>query len=240
MAKPLEHSPLTATGRAAAAPAPAPEPPGCSQEDALAYLRCSTISVFRKGRVIFGPDQPSTSLYLIIDGRVRVSRLTENGMEVLLDIYLPDEFFGESVFVAAHRVEKAVALEDTQVMTWGAADIEDTIQRQPRLGLALMQMIVLRTLAFQHRIESLSADSVACRLARSLIRFSERLGHPQEDGSVLMAPLTHGLLAQYVGTSREIVTLYMTQFRRKGFLQYSRKGIVLFRAQLAAWVRENG
>jgi CRP/FNR family transcriptional regulator len=209
-------------------------------EDALAYLRCSTISVFPKGRVIYGPEQPSNCLYLVIDGRVKVSRVAESGQEVVLDLYLPDEFFGESSLVDVRRTEKAAALEDTQVMTWTAAEIEQTILRQPRLGLALVQIAVQRTLEFRHRVESLSTENVAGRLARSLIRFSERLGKVQEDGSVLMAPLTHGLLGQYVGTSREIVTLYMTQFRRKGFLQYSRRGIVLYRVALNNWLRENG
>ena len=43
-------------------------------------------------------------------------------------------------------------------------------------------------------------------------------------------PLGHELLAQYIGTSRELVTQYMNQFRRQGFLRYSRKGIVVYPA----------
>jgi CRP/FNR family transcriptional regulator len=242
MEKLPEDSMRTGAGLTAAT-APAleePQPPGCTQEDALAYLRCSTISVFKKGQVIFGPDQPSAHLYLVIDGRVKVSRLAGEDHEVVLDIYLPDEFFGESAFVSVARPEKAVALENTQVMMWSAAEIEECIDKRPRLGLAIVQMVVRRTLDFRYRLESLSSDSVSCRVARSLVRFSERLGRQLEDGSVLMPPLTHGLLAQYVGTSREIVTLYMTQFRRKGFLLYSRKGIILFRGSLKEWLRQNG
>jgi len=53
---------------------------------------------------------------------------------------------------------------------------------------------------------------------------------------VRMAPFTHELLAQYVGTSREIVTYYMNQFRRRGYLRYSRKGITLYRDALNSWL----
>jgi CRP-like cAMP-binding protein len=53
-----------------------------------------------------------------------------------------------------------------------------------------------------------------------------------------MAPLTHELLSQYVGTSREIVTHYMNQFRKQGYLRYSRKGIVLYRDALQDWLTE--
>ena len=77
-----------------------------------------------------------------------------------------------------------------------------------------------------------SADKIHRRLVRLLIRFSERFGTTEDDGSVQMGPFTHELLAQYVGTSREIVTHYMNQFRRQGYLRYSRKGIILYRRLL--------
>src|SRR6185437_2456214 len=112
------------------------------------------------------------------------------------------------------------------------------IMKRPRLAVALLQILVQRTVDFTHRIESFSLDNIARRLARSLIRFSERLGTAETDGSVRMAPFTHELLSQYVGTSREIVTHYMNQFRRQGYLRYSRKGIVLYREALTDHLRQ--
>ena len=90
------------------------------------------------------------------------------------------------------------------------------------------------------RIESFSVDTIARRLARSLIRFADRLGTAEEDGSVRMQPFTHDLLSQYVGTSREIVTHYMNQFRRQGYLRYSRKGITLYRDAFHEWLQKSG
>ena len=46
-----------------------------------------------------------------------------------------------------------------------------------------------------------------------------------EDGSILVPPVTHQLLSEYVGTSREIVTSHMNHFRNEGLLRYSRTGI---------------
>jgi CRP-like cAMP-binding protein len=89
---------------------------------------------------------------------------------------------------------------------------------------------------FGARIESFSIDNIGRRLVRSLIRFSERLGQQSEDGLVDMMPFTHELLSQYVGTSREIVTHYMNQLRRQGYLRYSRKGIALNREALREWL----
>jgi len=195
---------------------------------------------YRKGQTIYNQDQPSASIYLVIEGKVKVSRLADDGHQVVVDIYQPDEFFGESAFLnQAHRSEQASALENTKLMTWSTPEIEDIINKRPRLAVALLQIMAQRTVDFTHRIESFSVDNIARRLARSLIRFSERLGTVEEDGSVHMVPFTHELLSQYVGTSREIVTHYMNQFRRQGYLRYSRKGIILYREAFKDWLRTN-
>ncbi|HTP32372.1 MAG TPA: Crp/Fnr family transcriptional regulator [Candidatus Acidoferrales bacterium] len=208
-------------------------------EDPLAHLPCSTIVEYRKGQIIYSQDQPSTTLYLVIDGKVKVSRVADDGHQVVVDIYQADEFFGESAFLnLPHRCEQATALENSKLMTWTTAEIEDIVTKRPRLAVALLQILVQRTVDFTHRIESFSLDNIARRLARSLIRFSERLGVQEQDGSVRMAPFTHELLSQYVGTSREIVTHYMNQFRRQGYLRYSRKGIVLYRDAFKDWLRQ--
>jgi CRP/FNR family transcriptional regulator len=206
----------------------------------LAHLPCSSILEYRKGQIIYNQDQPCTSLYLVIDGKVKVSRLADDGRQVVVDLYQRDEFFGESAFLnLPHRSEQATALDSTKVMMWTIAELEDIMLRRPRLAVALLQIFVQRTVDFTHRIESFSVDNISRRLARSLIRFSERLGNSGEDGSVQMPPFTHELLSQYVGTSREIVTHYMNQFRRDGYLRYSRKGIVIYREAFREWVRQN-
>ena len=104
---------------------------------------------------------------------------------------------------------------------------------------ALLQILVQRTMEFGHRIESFSLDSIARRLVRSLIRLGERLGTPEQDGSVRLAPFTQDLLSQYVGTSREVVSHYMNQFRRQGYLHYSRKGIILYHDAFKEWLRQD-
>jgi CRP/FNR family transcriptional regulator len=209
-------------------------------EDPLLHLPCSIIVEFNKGQMIYNQDQPSTSIYLIIEGRIKVSRVADDGRQVVVDIYQRDEFFGESALVnLTHRYEQATALENTKLMAWGTAEIEDLITKRPRLAVALLQIVVQRNIDFTQRIQSLSVDNIARRLARLLLHFSERLGRMEGDGSVRLTPFTHQLLAQYVGTSREIVNHYMTQFRQQGYLKYSRKGIILYPEAFQDWLREN-
>jgi CRP-like cAMP-binding protein len=192
---------------------------------------------YEKGQLIYDQDQPSTGIHLVIAGRVKVARLANNGRQAIVDIYQTDDFFGESALLGLpRRPEQAAALEDTRLMAWTAAEIDQIAQTRPRLAIALLQIMVQRSLECGHRIESFSIDNTGRRLARTLIRFSRRSCVDEADGSYRMAPITHELLGQYVGTSREIITHYMNAFRRQGYLRYSRKGIVLFRDAFEEWL----
>lgn len=208
-------------------------------EDPLAHLPRSGILEYKKGQHVYSQDQPATGIYLVIEGKVKVSRTADDGRQVILDIYQTDEFFGEPALLhLSQRAEQATALENSRLMSWSIAEIEDIVTRRPRLAVALLQLLAQRSVEFAQRIESFSVDNIARRLARSLIRFSERLGTPEPDGALRVAPFTHELLSQYVGTSREIVTHYMNRFRREGYLRYSRKGIILYRDAFKDWLRQ--
>jgi len=223
------------------APAPAPAAEARQLEDPLAYLPCSAITEYRKGDAIYGREAPPANLHLVIDGKVKVCLTASDGRQVVVDIYQTDEFFGESAFLGiATHTETAVALEDSKVMSWTIAEIEEIAGRRPKLAMSLVQLLAQRSVEFGNRIESFSVDNIARRLARALLRFSERLGEPAGDGAVRMIPFTHELLSQYVGTSREIVTQYMNQFRRRGFVRYSRKGIQLDREATREWLHKDG
>lgn len=207
-------------------------------EDPLAYLPCSNILECRKGEIIYDRNRVASSLYLVIDGKVKINRIAPNGSVVVVDIYRPDEFFGEDSFLQNCPCgEQAQALETTKLMAWAAQEVEELISRQPRLAIALIQVFVQRSQGLRSRIEFLATDNIGKRVARALLHFANELGQLEPDGSVHMIPLTHELLAQYVGTSREVVTMHMNRFRREGYLRYSRKTIIVYVEALQEWLR---
>jgi CRP/FNR family transcriptional regulator len=204
-------------------------------EDVLAYLPIARIVDYGKGQIIYRPKDVSASIYLLMTGTVEISQIAEDGSEVLLEIVRPEELFGESAFIDdPHRSEQAKAIGRAKVMVWAVSCMEELVMRRPRLAVALLHLLAQRNVEFTRRIESFSLDTIERRLARSLIRFSERLGIPEEDGAVRMMPYTHVLLSRYVGTSRELVTQYMNRFRKQGYLIYSRRGILVYRDALKA------
>lgn len=198
-------------------------------EDALMYLPRKGVSDFSRGDVIFDENNPSKALHLVVQGRVKVTIPVEDGGQTVVDIFNTDDFFGESSLLGDHPVpERAVALDNVTLMSWTRAEIEEQIEKQPRLGIALMQMLVKRGLDYEERLQSFALDKTPERIVRALLRFAEHLGTPAEDGSLRIPPLTHQAISEYVGTSREIVTFQMNHLRQNGFLRYSRRGIQVY------------
>ena len=137
-------------------------------------------------------SRPAEGLYLVVDGIIKVSRLLENGDQVIVDIYQADEIFGESALLAGESQEgQATALGKAKLMIWSARQIRDLILNRPGLGWALMQTLVRRTIGLTERIESFARDNTACRLARTLLRFCERFGVLEKDGALRMASGKH-------------------------------------------------
>jgi CRP/FNR family transcriptional regulator len=202
-------------------------------EDVLAHLPASKTTTYYKGEMIYDLDTSPRSIYLVIKGTVGISQMAQDGTDVLLDIVRSEELFGESAFLEVSRpAERAQAIENAELMTWSVSEMEDLVTKRPRLAVALLQVLVQRNAEYSRRIESFAIDTVAQRLARSLLRFSERFGVQGESGPVWMMPLTHEMLSRYIGTSREIVSHHMNQFRKNGYVTYSRRGISLHRDTL--------
>ena len=208
-------------------------------EDPLAHLPYSKIVEYGRRQVIYDQPQGPAGLYLVVSGRVKVSLPVDGARDVIIDVYRADDFFGESTLLGEPgRDERAVALDRARVMMWPTDAIPDMMKNRPCLPLAMLQAMVQRTLSFRRRIRNLHAGTVERRLADFLRTLAEQSGITRNDGASRMLPLTHEVLAQHVGTSREAVTLYMTQFRRRGYIEYSRQEMVVYPNAIAELLRQ--
>jgi CRP-like cAMP-binding protein len=149
----------------------------------------------------------------------------DGGSPVVTRIVGPNGIFGESLLIGLQeQTESAVVLDQTRVMSWGRNEIEQLVSRDPRLGMALLAYFVKRCGELNERLEALAFRKTPERVMLGLLQLAETLGTPA-NGGMRLAPLTHQAIAEYVGTSREIVTSHMSELRRSGMVQYSRKFI---------------
>jgi CRP-like cAMP-binding protein len=206
-------------------------------EDILAHIPCSRVLEFKSRAIIYDEGQSLSHLYLVIAGMVKVTRISASRRELIVDIYRTDEFFGLSGFVTSGPcAERATALKTVHLMKWSVQELTGIIERQPRLGIALLQMSVQRLMEHEDRVSSYSLDTIPCRLARSLLYLADRFGVQGRDGTIQMTSFTHLLLSEFLGTSRAMVSKCMSRLQRGGYVKYSRRGMTLYRDALERWI----
>jgi CRP/FNR family transcriptional regulator, cyclic AMP receptor protein len=195
-------------------------------EDPLMYLPRKRVEEYAKGRAIYNAERPPSSLFVLILGRVKVSGAAGDGCETVGRIVRAEGIFGESCLIGElNRNETATALDDVALMSWTHEGIEQQVEREPRLGMALSQYLLRQCLELQDRIESMATHSTPDRVTLALLQLAADLGTAMPDGTTRVASLTHHTIAEFVGTSREMVTSQMNNLRRLGLVRYSRKHI---------------
>jgi len=210
-------------------------------EDALTYLPRKPIIEFSRGKTIYDAQQPSEHLYVVILGRVKILSVAEDGCHTVGRIICAEGLFGESCIIGSQpRSESATALDNCTLMAWNATEIEHQIEREPRLGLALAKHMVRQCIELQDRIESMAVHKTPERVMLALLQLAVDLGTPMSDGAVRVPALTHHTIAEYVGTSREIVTFQMNRLRRVGLIRYSRKFIDIYVQAIRETLRHQG
>ncbi len=210
-------------------------------DDPLTYLPRKPVQEFARRRVIYDNHQPSDHLYVVILGRVKITNIAEDGGQTIARIVCSEGLFGEACLIGdTRRSESAVALDTVSVMSWSAAEIERQVEHEPRLGLALSQYLVRECIELQDRIESMAIHKTPERVMLSLIQLAQALGTPIGDGAVRIGALTHHTIAEFVGTSREIVTFQLNRLRRLGMLRYSRKFMDIYVDALVQALRDQG
>jgi CRP/FNR family cyclic AMP-dependent transcriptional regulator len=209
-------------------------------EDPLTYLPRKAVQQWGKGTVIYSPQQPSDRLHLAVVGRVKVSATSEDGRETISRLVSAEGIFGESALLGGRPSETALALDAVTLMSWTRAEIELQIEREPKLGLALAQYLIGQCISLQERLESMSLHKTPERVMIALLRLARMLGAPAPDSSARFAWLTHRTIAEYVGTSREIITYQMNRLRRLGLIRYTRRHIDVDTSALVESLRQKG
>jgi CRP/FNR family transcriptional regulator len=210
--------------------------------DALHYLPSTRVQEYPRRCAIYEPARPATRLYLLLAGRVKVLSTAESGAQTLLRVAGPEEFLGESSLVPQEGTlrESAVVVDSVQAMAWSPEEVLDRIEREPKLGLALAEYFGHNNGVLRDRISTIANYTTGPRVVLALIQLSRSMGSPMPGGALRMTGLTHQAIADYVGTSREIVTSEMNRLRRMGYVSYTRLHTDVFAGALAEWMREQG
>jgi CRP/FNR family cyclic AMP-dependent transcriptional regulator len=176
---------------------------------------------FREGEAIFHRDDPGAALYIILNGRVKIHNEGADGSDIIITVFKSGEFFGElSLLDGSERSADATTIEPTELLMLTRRDLEQSIERHPRIAINMLASLASRIRANTSSIETLSALDVRGRVAQKLLDLAEKHGEAAGGGTRINVKLTQSELASLVGASRESVNKVLGQYRRRGCLTY--------------------
>ena len=187
------------------------------------------LRAFTKGQMILLEDDLGQTFFVIAGGSVKITRLSDDGREVILAMLGESDFFGEmSLLDGAGRSANVVALEASEVLTLARNDFLDILQQYPKISISLLEELTQRIRKSDQQIESLSLSDVEQRIGITLIRLAEELGTIKQ-GSVKIKNLPYQQdIANMAGTSRETVSRTFKLLEEKGLVTREGRKLTIY------------
>ncbi|HEY5616055.1 MAG TPA: Crp/Fnr family transcriptional regulator [Bacteroidota bacterium] len=191
--------------------------------------RMSSMSTVKTHEPIYFPDEPSRSIFFLKEGHVKISRLTPDGKEAIVDVVGPGEIFGELSFAeeADARNEMAQAMDDVIICAVKMEDFEGLLKMHPELNFQVTKRIGLRLKKIEERVTDLIFKDVKKRIASFLVRYAEEFGKVKAGVVTMKAPLSHQEIATLTGAARQTVTTTLNEFRSLGLIDFSRQDFTI-------------
>ena len=186
--------------------------------------------IYEKGKMILLEESEGETFFIILSGVVKVTRLSDDGREVILAILGESDFFGEmSLLDGEGRSANIVANEKSEVVTLSRRDFLDCLQKYPKIAIALLEELAVRLRKSDQHIESLSLSDSEQRIGITLIRLAEELGTiKQGDVNVKNLPYQQDL-ANMAGTSRETVSRTLKLLESKNLLKRDGRNLTIYK-----------
>jgi CRP-like cAMP-binding protein len=182
-----------------------------------------------KKQVLYFPTETSNNIYLLKAGKVKISRISSDGKEIILAILGPGEVFGElGITGQQEREEIAEVTDDAIICVVEMKDLQRMMKDNPKFNTEILKFIGFRLKRVQSRLESLIFKTAEQRI-RSLIKeLAEEHGRiiaGDENQREVRLGLTQEDIAKLTATSRQTVTTQFNEMERADLIRYDRKRI---------------
>ena len=192
---------------------------GLSDEDLDVIMHMTVRRTYPKNTMIVIEEDQGDMLYIIESGSVKITRLDDEGREVILAILGSAEFFGEMALLDGQgRSANVMAIEDTVLFTLHRRDFLDVLGRFSTISIQLLREMTSRLRKSDQQIKSLSLSDAEHRIGIAIHRFAEDMGIFKM-GQVVINRLPYQQdIANMSGTSRETVSRMLKNLEQKGLV----------------------
>ncbi|MFB1050232.1 Crp/Fnr family transcriptional regulator [Paraliobacillus sp. JSM ZJ581] len=184
---------------------------------------------YEKGSLIFMPQDKAQGLIVVNDGKVKLSKINQDGKEQILRILTHTDSIGElSLFREYHYTSQAEALTDVKLCMIKRNDMQAIIQAYPEIARKLLEVVSERVENMENHIEQLTLHHVEQRIAHALIQFAKEQAPGKEKDLLITLPLSKGNLAGLIGTTLETLSRNLATMESQGLIKLEgQRGILI-------------
>jgi CRP/FNR family transcriptional regulator len=193
-------------------------------------------AVHKKKDTIFSEGEPSEWFYIVAEGKVKITKLSQDGKELILEVISPDDIFGGvAVLRNIPYPANAVAMEDTTVVKISRKNLMRIVDRFPNLMFCIAMQLGERMKSSHESLKNIALERVEARIAALLLKLADKMGKRSADGTVIDMRLTKQDVADMVGTTVETSIRTFSKLKRDGLVtEADGKFVVKDRDSLAA------
>ena len=184
--------------------------------------------IYEKGKMILLEESEGETFFIILSGVVKVTRLSDDGREVILAILGESDFFGEmSLLDGESRSANVIALEKTEVLTLNREDFLEVLHEYPTIAIQLVKEMAGRLRKSDRQIASLSLSDAEKRITMCIIRFADDQGVIKNGKvSIPKTPIQQDI-ANMAGTSRETVSRALSILEKEKFIERNGRELII-------------
>ena len=185
--------------------------------------------VTRKHHFIYLPEDPCLSLYLLVNGTVKVGTHSDDGKEVIKAILHPNIMFGErGLFGDVHRTDFAKAMDkDVSYYSLKINDFKEIMRGNFDFSMKVFQSLGSKLRFTERRLESLIIQDARTRIIEFIKENARNFGKQVGLELLVKHSLTQQDIANFTGTSRQTVTSVLNDLRKSNQIHFKRKSILI-------------
>ncbi len=192
-----------------------------STESLQKIIDTGNIIKYKKDDIILIENDEGSSLFWILQGRVKIVRMSEDGKEVILNVLSEDDFFGEmSVLDGYTRSASVIAMDNSELFIIRRNTFLKLLSEHPDITIKIIQTLSKRLRRANLKIKALSIGNSEQKVGAVLLQFALDYGKYFGDTVEIRNLPIQQEIAKMAGTSRETVSRVMSSMQKKGIIEY--------------------
>jgi len=189
-------------------------------KDLAEILSCFILESYTRKKEIFTEGDAPDWFYIVMSGKVKVTKISSEGREIIMEVISPCDFFGGfAVLKGFPFPANAVAMEDSEILKLSRKALLKIIDRFPSVMYLITSSLGERTRGMHETLKNIALERVDSRIAALLVKLADKSSDRVDPGeNVIDMRITKQDVAEMVGTTVETAIRVMSRFRKSGLI----------------------